>query len=37
MNCIHYHHVFLSIYEIMKACPSWPSSDDHYIREEVMF
>jgi hypothetical protein len=22
--------------EMMKACPSWPSSEDHYIREEIM-
>jgi hypothetical protein len=27
---------FSLIYKMMKACPSSPSSDDHYIREEMM-
>jgi hypothetical protein len=33
MSYIRYFHlyVFLFIYKTMKACPSWPSSDDHYI------
>jgi hypothetical protein len=22
---------------MMKVCPSWPSSEDHYIRKEIMF
>jgi hypothetical protein len=36
MNYIHYRYVFLIIHEMMKACPSWPSSDEHYIQDEVM-
>jgi hypothetical protein len=38
MNYIHYLYlyVFLFIHKMMKAYPSRPSSDDHYIREEVM-
>jgi hypothetical protein len=38
MNHIHYlyPYVFLFTHKIMKACPSRPSSDDHYIRKEVM-
>jgi hypothetical protein len=38
MSYIHYiyPYVFLFIYNMIKACPSRPSSDDHYTREEIM-
>jgi hypothetical protein len=38
MTCIFYIGicVFQSIDNMMKACPSWPSSDDHWIQEEIM-
>jgi hypothetical protein len=29
--------VFISYHKMMKVCPSLPSSEDHYIREEIMF
>jgi hypothetical protein len=33
--CFHFF-AFLLINKMMKACPSRPSSDDHYIHEEMM-
>jgi hypothetical protein len=32
-------HTFLFTFlltEMMKVCPSWPSSEDHYILREIM-
>jgi hypothetical protein len=28
--------MFTLHHKMMKVCPSWPSSEDHYIREEIM-
>jgi hypothetical protein len=28
---------FILYHKMMKVCPSWPSSEDLYIREEIMF
>jgi hypothetical protein len=38
MSYTRYFHLFVFsfIYKMMKACPSWPSSDDHYAHGEIM-
>jgi hypothetical protein len=34
--CCVYLFTFMFICKMMKTCPSWPSSNDHYVHGEIM-